>query len=444
MIVSRARKKSRITNILVSNNLLHFKKNKIHFLAIPFVIISLSIVDMLNGYLLFLGKTSQLSTVLKIPILMIGAYLSVIYYKFIYSKLLLSSVFLFFISIFAWSFHQEVNTAYEIKVFSKYIYLYCSVLMFYFFIDNLVKTQSINNISDLVFKALSYLAILLALMISICYTLKLGYRTYGEYAFGVKGFYDEGNSLGQIFLLSYIACIRNTIRYKKFNWGLISIFVLISITAIGTITSAAGATLIIIAFTFYYMFFMKSNNMSSIYVKIIVLFIGLMISFYLLVNIYDYIFSNSYTLNKVYSLLENGTRAEISEYAKHLIIDRDFVETLVGEGQRAFGSNFINYFAFGKKATSNSLWVEIDYLDVLGIYGALGLILYLTTFLYALILALVNFVKVRSLDNYSLLLGVTIICGHSFLAGHVAFSPVTQIIFALYIATIFFHRRKNA
>jgi hypothetical protein len=312
---------------------------------------------------------------------------------------------------------------------SKALYLPSLTLLFTTLIRQGTSHEEITRYIELS----SYIIII---MLLLPITMQLQIYTYGDYAYGIKGFFQPGNDIGLALGLAIFSSGYRLV-YIKFN--IFRLF-LIFLAMYSLILLGSRASLILLAgfgltmFTSSLLFNTKGQSTTFKDKKfkpivsfcIFILVIGSLTHGYLIQQTYNY-------QKEKINALTNGElpRQDLVQKGFIYLDSRSDIFNIFGEGS-------VRYMQSIARGNPNEYYstIEVDWIDSYGSYGVL-----FTFVIYCFLFIVLLFsIKIIVASHLPLILfssaALFLYISHSILAGHAIFSPTPSTFAAAYIAFI--------
>lgn len=412
-----------------AENMFYIKKDVIIAKVIPFFIITLSIfVDLGNGIIQMVVGSN-----LSIGVLYRGVFL-ICLLPFLYNRnsvlkyFLTSIVFLFVINNVYWLFSQKhYSLMFEVTSISKVLYLYI-ITHFYCVFFNKIQLDRLINYT-IYFGSIAGGAIVFSFFTGI------SIKTYGDYAFGVKSFFQAQNDVSLSLLIILAFSIYLLLLKKSFFYLIVSVVITSGCVFLGTRTGIAGSILIWILLIGRAVIVNNKDLRLSKLLRFILFFVGTVVVVVAIFYLIELILNSNYLLRK-FSLeifTGSGPRGFLVESGIKTIKSGSFFDLIFGLGKYGFykENHYIGWLNYGEM-----LAVEVDYLDMVGSYGIILGVLILIFPIIVLLLGIHNFFKYKLLFDFTLLVSMVVYVGHSFFAGHAIASPLVSTIISVVILLI--------
>jgi hypothetical protein len=270
------------------------------------------------------------------------------------------------------------------------------------------------------------------LSIIFSYLTGIGIETYGDYAFGIKSFFNAQNDISLALLLSLNLTIymMNIVKEKSF-YVISALVVSIGLLLLGTRAGMIGVAIVWLLNILGLLVLKDENMRIKLTFKVIISIFSFFVIGVFLYYTYQLMTEYSYMLEKFNFEDKSifGVRGILIQAAIVRIENFNLLEILFGYGKYCFFIlNHITIFGNDIEMTA----VEVDYLDTIGAYGYFlgGLILVYP--IYIFLLSIKNFLLKRKLLATSMLIGMIIFIGHSIIAGHALVSPIVGTIISTY------------
>ena len=381
-------------------------------------------IDLYNGFVQQILNTNTI-----IPMLFKAAIIvfciRFIVYRNKASLFLFLLLYLYVFHFFYWGVSGYINSTIDaLKSLSKLIYPYCILLFFYAYKRKLSK--------DVLLDCVLLYGLIIASSIIITKSLGIGVPSYGDdYGYGAKGFFKAGNDIGLSLIMctcisSYLIAIKGNVKYIVSNVLLIS-----ACFIVGSVACLFGAFISVVVLILQPLFTKdKCSKLYYMYKKVL-LILALPVMFYLLLYIVNI---DDYNRNKfdIYYLLSGGARSTLEDAFYFVYSNFSSFDMILGVGQEEFYSRIANYFNGYLMQRS----VEVDHLDLLGIYGILlGGIIFVFPLLY-LYLYIKNYLRNRDSFSYWMISLFLLFVFHGLFAGHAftSISAMTVLIPVMFLA----------
>lgn len=400
---------------------------------IPFLIIPVSIfIDIGNGLIqLVLGAD------FSIGILYRGFFLMALLPMLLVNKSkvqlpALAIIILFVFQNYLWLLSQNYySLSFEITSISKVLYLYI-LITFYAYIKDSVKIFRL-------LKLVCFFGTIGGLTIIFSFVTGIGLKTYGEYAFGVKSFFQAQNDTSLSLLLSLCVSLFLFFKDKRFIFLFFSVIISLGCFLLGTRAGIAGSILIWVSALLGLIFFRFRDVAISKYYRFLLFFLFVFAFIYVGNFVYEFISNSGYLLRKFSLDIFSGAgpRGFLVESGNRTIENFSWIEMFFGQGKYGFYKE--NHYT-GWLNYNGLLAVEVDYLDIIGSYGFfLGVIILLFP-VFVFLKSLFNLVSFRTFFDYMLFISILIYLGHSFLAGHAIASPIVSTVASVCFFFILYRR----
>ncbi|AOE50162.1 O-antigen ligase family protein [Kangiella sediminilitoris] len=380
-------------------------------------------IDLYNGYLLHSGVGFSISALYKATIIVAS---SVILIKLKFSNLyLLLALTIFMLAHILLTSLPNGGQHILSDLNSNMRVLYPVFLSTTLF--QLLKKNP--DQSDFLFKNLCFYGSIASVAILVNVFTGLGIKTYGDYAFGFKSYFDAANEIGLVLQAVAILIFAESLKGGFINFRLLFIGLIVSLSAfcIGSITGMFGMLFSLIVVLLTSVIVVKSKGVSFKFLKVFGIFfisIILILGYFVISKIsaeYPYVEDK---ITKVIS--GEGSRDLRADAAQTYLASKDDFSLLLGSGFTKHGEEFSKFYA---RKGNDLVMVEKDVYDVIGnygiLYGAFILLYYysLPVMVFFASRLKLNFIVISGL--YSL----SFIVMHSIYAGHVIYSPVVSTIY---------------
>ena len=384
------------------------------FLVSPFID-SLSGAMVLGGIIPEGGAGSP-SQFLRLVILLLGFFVVLKIDKYFYTSIVLLFYIFFSESVFAFFHGSYFGFIIGLVYGSKIAY----VLLVFFALRTIIESKSIALYS--LHRYIFIYVTLTAVLLIVPFLFGVGFSTYREGTFGVKGFFSAGNGLG-IFLGSGLLVLVYFWRLQGgFQYFSAFFVVLLATFIVGTKTSIImGGAGIVALFNCF-------NRYLGVLLVFVIFFIVATYSDYLfdLVKlVYDVILFRYSNSDDILSFIFSNRDVYIHDALVEFDID---------------GLNAIRIFwGFGGFTSFRAPSASYDGLDVLE--SDLADLYFMYGFISMIYFGFIVWVIVKSLRARSYFLGFVfvLLSVHSILAGHVIFNGMSGTMFSLIAALIFTH-----
>lgn len=377
----------------------------LHKVAMFYVVIVLTLFDMLNGYMVIgkiipengLASPSQVGRLIAIIGLLV---ISV--YKRLNAAWIFAFIYLFLIEIYAAFLHSnEAGFFFGLVNISKLVYLSILYLVIkdYFHKD---YTSAVSFLGKLI--KWNLLVISLSLIFS---TLTgVGNSTYG-YGFGTKSFFASGNGLGVYFGVMTLVSIY--LKRAKLYEG-ISLNTLLLISLSVSLIGSKAALVFSIICVFHVIWISKYRSLGIVAIVLLCIFGSyyLVEAFNLIFDVVSKRYDNSSSL---VVFLGSGRYDYVINAFSELFSQSDAVLRIL------FGGGAFLSFQSPSLVTGFDT-LETDVFDVLFMYGVFGALFLLGMYVYIL---------VKLMRNWILFLAAILCIFHSLLAGHVIFNGMSSL-----------------
>lgn len=347
--------------------------------------------------------------------------------------------YLFLVSFF-WSSNNGINSPsfwINFSIRPLYVALICL---------SLVKIVNKSNDHEGLYHASCASIMIVSSSFIISILTGISNKTYGDYAFGEKSFFDGGNDIGLFTLLMGVIMLRAFSKDRRALYHFSLITCIIPLVLLATRTSWAGAVIIIILYSIIMIVRPYKNLYGKLYTFLfmssVFAFIGTVIR-----QIIEFVEQNQYLFDKFVNTLSEGPRELLTRFAVARIQNFDFYEILFGTGDRVHRelAGYMNRFGFIDYAPLTERFIEQDPLDIFVFSGLVGIVL-----IYGIHARLASRAITAWLRNHCriedglVLLGCMLYILHSIVAGHAMLSPiVASAIAPLYALAMLAHRKQN-
>jgi hypothetical protein len=405
-------------------------------------------IDLFNGYLVMTGREGMLSVgvLFRGGIVLFGVYCLFMLKERTCKAFLFCLIAIFFLNNLVWSiFSINYDLFFELDRFVKICFSWFILVIF------LHLDERFGIDKKFVFKLMAVVGFLTALSILLIFAVGLSFKSYGDYSYGIKGFFNAQNDTGLTMLLSLVAAIVVYLNRPRFRYLMVIMIITIGCLMLGTRAGFLGPFVIFGSFGIAAIFNRKiivPDGMSGAVTAVLLIVMSL-----LLVGGVMFIFRNfekiDYLLNKVEQLRDEAPRSRLQAAASERIKSRGLLFDLFGEGALQFRKHVGRLSGKGNKDTNTRMYgtpVENDVYDVFGNYG---FIFFTWIYFWIIYLALFSFVSTVlrfNRHNVAILMIVLLYLGHSSIAGHAIVSPqVGNVIGPLFfLIWVTIHRRPSS
>lgn len=404
-------------------------KNKLLNLQIvPFFILSFPVfVDLLNGFMQ--GADSEGDSM--VGLLYRGGVLlfSLPFLKhYKYNRLLYSIIAVGGIVL---SFHIILGgfTRNDFTQFVKIIYGF-------FLLSILLGHRNFKD-KEVVCDCAIFYGLFAALSLIICKVLGVGYASYIEGTFGLRGFFIATNDVGLTMLMMNALALYRFLDTGQWRYFVFSITISAGCALVGSMACYMGTVMLYVAYILASIIAKrrapqknKSDRVRIGFTVVVILLLGA----YAVTTIINIIMEDSYLSSKYEdvgaTLAENGGRASLINAGEQFIGARPFLENIVGSGDKFL----LGVSTIGGYGSQQAKGVESDFWDLYGCYGIILVILIYWLPVKALFRSLRLLLKRREQVYYWTLVLTLIFLGHAFYGGHAFTSPLSA---SYYVITIY-------
>ena len=325
----------------------------------------------------------------------------------------------------------------NIKGRSNLLFDFKSLIKTYYFIIVLISFFEIykNKKNNIDYKHFRNLFIIYSLFVLIPNLLNIGYSSYKVTKEGMIGLFNTANEISAIISILMPVFIYDILKRKNLIITIIvSIVLLYLLTSIGTKGPLLSLGIIIIYYLIKYIRkWIKDKKYKPLIISvisIIIIMIGGIIlipktTFYKNIKVHLEFLKvdevSDLTKPKIFDHFVFSSRLKFWSKTNDIYLKSDFKTKLLGIG-------------YVKKNGKNMKMVEMDYVDIFYRHGIVGFIIYMSGFIYVLVIVVKNTksIKKKSL-YYTYLLSIFLALLLSLLTGHVITSPGVAIYVALLI-----------
>lgn len=377
----------------------------IYKLSIFYVVIILTLFDMLNGYMVIgkmipengLASPSQIGRLLA----MFGLAIFV-FHKRLSAIWVFGFVFFFHIELYGSFIHlNQYGFLFGLVNLSKFIYLFLIFLILndYFSKD---ATSAVYFLG----KVIKWNLIIISVSLVFSTITGIGNSTYG-FGFGTKSFFASGNGLGvYIGVMTLISIyFKKSKLYEDISLNTLLI-ISVSIFLIGSKTAFLFSMICVTSIVW----FSRFRTIGIIAVALVITFGG-----YYLIEVFNVIFDvvtkRYHNSSSLIQFLGSGRHEYVRGAFSELFSQSDVIPRLV------FGGGaFLSFQSPNLMIGYDTL--ETDIFDVLFMYGFIGLIFLLSIYMYILC---------RLRKEKLLLISALLCILHSVFAGHVIFNGMSSL-----------------
>lgn len=308
-----------------------------------------------------------------------------------------------------------------ISSYIKYIYGYFVLII-------LLCNDDCRNLNIVLNNAILY-AVGAAISLIYCGIFDVGYSSYFEGGFGIKGFFIAMNDVSITMLMLNAFSLYMYERTNDFKYFIYSLIISIGASLVGSIACYAGTVIIYAAYTVSIFLIRFKDFQPTSRQRIIILILIYIVVAYFVTIIITIINEDSYLSRKYDDLLsvflEHSGRAYLVDAGKEYLNNQSFIKWI-------FGSGDLFYYGLAQNlGMSDMKGVESDFWDLLGTFGILMTILLFWYPVKILFYSIHSFFKERLLLYYWITIISSIFLGNSFYSGHALTSPLTMSYFIL-------------
>lgn len=428
---------------------------------LPFCLVVVPVfVDLLNGYLIGLGRSGPLS----VGVVFRGAIILFAFYCLLRLRNLMLKTFVFLVfaifllSNLIWALMSDVyRFSYELNQGMKIAFPWLVTGIFLYF-DQKRRIDSLH-----MFSLLAWAGLFIGLALIASWAFGVGNDTYGDWSYGKKGFFVAQNDVGLTSALTLVAAMVTLAKKPNIAHLTIPGVIVVGSLILGTRTGIIGPILIIGAFATAAALNRAtlappSGGRNSAAIAAIVFSV---LSSALLAGM---LFSNfdktKFLMQKMEILAEETPRSETETAGAERLRSRGILFNLFGEGGLAFRKSVAEILTrgelerhagqpegsgYGRQGAFRVKRVENDIFDVLGFYGLIQFTVIYGGLMFLYWLALRKSVRVCDIEHIGLLIMLTVYLGHSSFAGHALFSGLvgTMIVPVMFLLLRDVHWRPN-
>lgn len=274
---------------------------------------------------------------------------------------------------------------------------------------------------------LSKIVILVLIFNVVISILGLGTFAYGDY--GLKGFFYAANAVSGVIAIASGVIFSLSVHRSKYFYLLVGAICLFLAAAIGT-----KSGILSVLFLFFIIPYLNGYNFKSIFIFSLSSLCLILFSTVIFESITDSGFGD-----RISYFYESGG------ISRAILSDRDvFLFDIIPHYLSANLFDVSFGLGFGYLNNLNKPLVEIDPIDVIFIYGALGMVVYMISMVYILILLLrirrqyIDSSELRLLCNNSLITSLVLFLTAS-VAGHVLFNGMVTAYWGVILAVPFWY-----
>ena len=378
-----------------------------HTCVLSYIFLVLPLFDMLNGFLVvrgylpegFVGSPSQIGRLFATTLL-----LGVTIGKRIPHYYVMIFMFLLIIETIAAFHHQRiVGLLFGYVTASKILYMYLLFIT--------LRRYAFNYLEDIC-KYLKFNVNLISGSIVFGFITGLGNSTYG-WGTGTKGFFSSGNGLG--IYLGVAAIVLVALRHYRFYPHTNMLTFVLSGSALILVGTKASLLLSIILFI---TIVLQSRYRLLIFPALLGFFIYVWDFIVFNVNLFFDIIILRYKKSETLFQYLLSSRDNYVTDAFSQIFQQD-----IGLLRWLFGAGSFVSFQNPERAYSHDT-LEMDLVDLLFMYGIIGVTAYLILIFYGLVL---------HFNRPFMFLGFLMLSLHSVIAGHVLFNGMSNTLFIILI-----------
>lgn len=429
------------------NNPLRIKTSDLLYSFFPYLILTFCVfVDLLNGIIVMLFNMGFTIGVYYRGMLTIVLAIFTLKPKGTVRFYIFGLFILYLVSNIVWTVNEPYcNLLFDVKIFARQIYPF---LIFNFFVvnkDRIDYRYLINLI--ITYGIVASIAIMFSLITGI------GIPSYGEESFGIKSFFEGQNDISLVLLFSLLLSLYSYLHYHKFKYLLWAILITIGGILLGTRAGMVISLLLWLIMFYSLMFYRFRSSQIKLSKRIFsILIISLLITFasIIVINIVSKFDSmvKKFTIEAIIKGAEYS-RSGLVQSADQIISNGNIMQVMFGHSYSALGyKNYVNLLEMfngtylvsedGEKFKT----IESDFIETIGAYGIIlgtAIIIFPVWFL---LLSIINFVREKSLLNFSMFIGISMFLCHAYYAGHAIGSimvaaPVSIFYFCIYRENFF-------
>ncbi len=389
------------------------------------IVVAPAIIDWIHGFLAATAGIEIVASLYRFSLLAIGFVILAI--RPSWTMLLISALYFFYLiaSYLTWSVTTTIYLPEEVIRSANIVFLpFCVWTLFY-------CSQFLHVKTDWIIRQIITFGKIAALIVVLSLVFNIGTPTYfspltGSYGFGTKSYYFAGNVLGLSLVIALATSLIVLIEAPKLRRYLDTALILVGAVSVGSRAGTIIAPLLLLIAAGYFVFFRsgyRAQRFTVVALVLPVLVIGG-------IKTYEIVSDYSYMATRIESLAAGEVRASHSAPAWEMVKQQNLSQRLVGSSFEEHARSFA--FHTPKKGVLKAT-AETDPVDVLGAYGVAGLLALYLPYAIALLMALLAFVRTRSTESTIALVCLSLLIGHSVIAGHVVFSSQTTQLASIFV-----------
>lgn len=364
------------------------------------------IADNINGYLLLNGISSSISIIIKTFIFMFCIFLSLRITTVKKAFQIIGMLFFFIFQIIVFAFSDSGGVAYNVSALIKLLTPIVIVMA--------VRSLSVNdrNITVYINTIINFYSWFFPISLIVPKLFNIGYATY-DGGIGNKGFYYAGN---EISIVMIIILMVEVVKYKnsKSKANLLNFLLgIISVLYLGT-KSVYISLLVFIVVALYSKQNINKKILNFAFITPAIFFGG-----WYVINNVAFVTRNLETLIWKYSVSSTGI-------INFLLSGREI--QLSNARKLVYSENILQkiFWGIGSNTAENELRVLIE-MDLFDLFIRFGIVVSII-----IIGFYIKYIK-RVMQSRQLLciIGISLVYGASFFAGHMLFSPMVSIVLAI-------------
>ena len=326
------------------------------------------------------------------------------------------------------------NPVLEIEGFSKILYFFVIVTFFIVYRTEIKKQHPLRIISNY--------GLIIAVAVIISFVTGYGNYTYGvDHGFGTKSYFKAGNDLGLTILYASVA----SSLYMFFHYGWKQVFIILTISLsailIGTRVGLIGIAFWITVLMCYIVFIYrpKDSRMRKrllLYKPVIILGYAICV-----IEVIKFLLSafNSYMLLRYTESAMMSARSLLTTPAEEYITKLEWYEFAFGKGV----SSLYYYIAQSLGSTSDYCMVEADFHELLGGYGLVGFLVFISPFAYFMIKAVKRYILQPNFTLFAVLFVTASFLAVAYAAGHCFRNTMVAPIYG-YVVSLMYDEKKRS
>jgi len=307
--------------------------------------------------------------------------------------------------------------AFNLEIVYIFKILYVPLILIFLYL--IIRKNSRITVNDL-FLHLSLYGLIIAIGVLIAKLLGIGYKTYGDYSYGLTGIFLSPNDPGVALLVSYGGVLWLSLNGKSSIRWIPFVLVPWALYTIGTRASIMGIFLVPLLFVFILL------TAKYIALRRVCFILGVFVIIGVVAGneVVRRITLDPYLQYKFISLFSGQHPHKVLyDIGIERLSTRPLIYNMFGEGVSNFMYNiqtmggFLSASKYGKR-------VEVDWIDVIGYFGIFFAVIIYVFYIYFLYISLIKYISTRKLEFGVAFICIGVFLGHSFLAGHAIYKPL--------------------